>query len=227
MTSYALITEEELKSLADAKISGLAFMVYTALRTHSRNSNNSVFPSIGRIESLLGMNYSKRSIHRALKSLENSGLIQINQKESKSRFVLLAMKVKAAVEAAANEVKSCMRPNRPTMRPNRPYKKRKKNRSNFYINKIRRSTDYIPETPKADEQQMAPWPQTISNDLKKLMFATTLGVHHHMAWNGQNPPLETINRLDSWMNEQNLPVFGEDQDKTAKNLLRKLSIKVG
>tara|TARA_R110002020_G_C16300691_1_gene773117 strand:+ start:490 stop:1227 length:738 start_codon:yes stop_codon:yes gene_type:complete len=245
MSSYAVITDTELKALAQAKVSGLAFMVYTALRSHSRNSNNHVFPSIGRLKLMLGDVFSRRSIHRALKNLENSGLIQINSKESKSRFVLLAMKVKEAVKKAANEVKSCMRPNRPTMRPNRPYKNRKKrNYYNYNKNKRTQDSDHrsgrrkhgtgailgrrSEASPEIEEYDpTAYWPEAIANDLKKLMFATTLGVHHHMAWNGQNPPLETINRLDSWMNEQNLPVFGEDQDKTAKKLLCDLCIKTG
>jgi len=222
MSTYAVITDTELKALAQAKVSGLAFMVYTALRTHSRNSNNHVFPSIGRLKLMLGDVFSRRSIHRALKRLEISGLIQINSKESKSRFILLAMKVKEVVEKAANEVKSCMRPNRTTMRPNRPYKQRKKERNNYYIKTKRGPTDYSPQSQREPEEQMAPWPKSLQNSLQRLLFATTLGVEHHMAFGSHKLSPETIKQLHRFMHQQHLPVFGEEQDKKAKSILKSL-----
>ena len=100
--TYAAITAEELRLLATSKQSGLSTQIYIALRSFAWTKDD-VFPSIKKISSLLGDAYCRTSIHKALKKLQDAGLIKINERTSKSRFVLLARKVALAAKQAVKE----------------------------------------------------------------------------------------------------------------------------
>lgn len=97
---YAQITTEEITALAKVKASGLAVLVYSALSAHDwTRSDGVVFPSIKRLCKLLP-GYHKSSIYKALKFLEDAGLIQRKEATSKSRFKLVMRAVKEkAIEA--------------------------------------------------------------------------------------------------------------------------------
>lgn len=94
----AIVTIEEITALSQAKASGLAMSIYMILAAHDWQKGV-CFPSIGTISKRLGGAYAENSIHRCLKWLEDRGFIKRNEAKSKSRFVMLLRKVKAAAKA--------------------------------------------------------------------------------------------------------------------------------
>lgn len=241
MTSFAIITESELKAIAAAKVSGLSFMVYTALRTHSRNDENVVFPSIGRIKSILGDCYSKRSIHRALKSLATAKLIKVNAKTSKSRFVLLAMKVKEAMRTAADEVvtkwshkkkpnsrnqnSKSIRPSKKQVRPFRPHKRKIEKRNYYIINNTRK----LQKTTAANESGTSECPPAIANEVKKLFWGCLYGIGHPSSFGDENLSSRTIDEmriwLENWKDSTGESYFGAENEAKSVDFLAQMEVR--
>ena len=84
---FAKIEEVEIKELATRKASGLATQLYLVLSSHCWGGNK-CFPSLERIKEMLGNAYHIGSIHRALKWLEDQGLIKRQEAKSRHRFTL-------------------------------------------------------------------------------------------------------------------------------------------
>jgi Fe2+ or Zn2+ uptake regulation protein len=107
---YAQITSAELNKLATLKASGLQTQVYLALASHAWGKD-SCFPSLSTIRKALGNVPHINSIHRALKWLEDVGLIRRHNPTSKSRFQLILRKVKEAVKRCSNDMVRAVQPN--------------------------------------------------------------------------------------------------------------------
>jgi len=77
-TTFAAISTTELTSLATARVSRSAILVYCAISSHLRGfeGSTSAFPSIARIMALLGGSVSRRMVFKALKDLREAGLIK-------------------------------------------------------------------------------------------------------------------------------------------------------
>lgn len=165
--SFSTITDKELHLLSTTKQSGLATQLYIALRSFAWNSNK-VFPSIKKISELLGNAYRRTSIHKALKSLEKAGLIEINERTSKSRFVLLARKVATAAKQA---VKECFQSDtsdvsnrtQETKKKKENYKKYNKKRT--FQNHKRRNNRF--QAPSKEQQQSPPRIQPPTDEIRQ------------------------------------------------------------
>lgn len=116
---YAKIDETELEKLAQKRASGLQTQLYVALAVHCHNKN-SCFPSLERLQKILGGVYHINSIHRALKWLEEKKFITRKEATSKSRFSLMLRQIKTALT------------NRFRKSPNGYDKHQRKNNNNNY-----------------------------------------------------------------------------------------------
>ena len=123
----AIVTIEEITALSKVKASGLAMSIYMILAAHDWGKGSS-FPSIATISKRLANQYSKSSIHRCLKWLEDQGFIKRNEAKSKNRFVLLMRKVKAALKAEVSKIRQ------PSTK-NRTIREKKKKRNNYCYSK--------------------------------------------------------------------------------------------
>lgn len=113
--TFATLHHIEIQKLAELKAPGTCWAVVAALNSFAQDKT-SCFPSIQTIMQYLGGSYGRRAIHRALKWLEDHGLIVRNHRRSKSRFVLKlrsmaysgieALKRKRQSEPAAYEDKA-------------------------------------------------------------------------------------------------------------------------
>tara|TARA_R100000655_G_scaffold797_2_gene3309 strand:- start:10116 stop:10730 length:615 start_codon:yes stop_codon:yes gene_type:complete len=98
---YAQLTENEIKTLSEHKASGAAWAVYTALAAHAWKKAE-VFPSIKRIQDVIGGHYTRRTIYAALRFLDKVGLIVRKAATVKERFTLALKKAaKVAKHGAA------------------------------------------------------------------------------------------------------------------------------
>lgn len=93
---YAQIEVPEITKLATLKAGGLATLTYMVLAAHDWG-RGSCFPSLKTIADKLGGAYHTKSIQRALKWLEDNGLIKRQEATSKQRFTMVLRKVKEAV----------------------------------------------------------------------------------------------------------------------------------
>jgi hypothetical protein len=121
---YAQITSVELSKLATLKASGLQTQVYLALASHAWG-RETCFPSLKTIKKALANVPHINSISRALKWLEDVGLIARQEATSKSRFRLILRKVKEAVKKCSNEMVNAII-------PPRIYKRKPKRRNTSY-----------------------------------------------------------------------------------------------
>jgi hypothetical protein len=172
---HSQITAKELELLATNKCSGMQTHVYLALRSFTWKSN-SCFPSISKISELLGNAYNRTSIHRALKALQDAGLIEIGSRTSKSRFILLARKIAYAAKQAVKE----MLPNGSRMSPDGNDKKQRK--ENYKKNKYKKRTrgrkyqknlkQKSLTTPRCESSptEELPLPEKLTIPMKKLFF---------------------------------------------------------
>lgn len=80
---YATISTHEIQRLAQAKASGCAVLVYQVLCSFSRVNRPFAFPSQSTISEMLGGAYSLRAIQKAIKFLEDQGIIK--RKASRKR----------------------------------------------------------------------------------------------------------------------------------------------
>ena len=88
--TYAIVNIQEIKKLQECSLSGLQTRVYMVLCSFSNNKAN-CFPSLKTIAETLGMSCKSatQQVLRALKVLEDVGLIKRNSKRSKSRFEMI------------------------------------------------------------------------------------------------------------------------------------------
>ena len=101
---YAQLTENEIKTLSEHRASGAAWAVYTALAAHAWKKAE-VFPSIKRIQDVIGGHYTRRTIYAALRFLDKVGLIVRKAATVKERFTLALKKVaKVAKHGAARSL---------------------------------------------------------------------------------------------------------------------------
>ena len=80
---YATISTHEIQRLAQAKASGCAVLVYQVLCSFARVNRPFAFPSQSTISEMLGEAYTLRAIQKAIKFLEDQGIIK--RKASKER----------------------------------------------------------------------------------------------------------------------------------------------
>lgn len=184
---HSQITAKELELLATNKCSGMQTHVYLALRSFTWKSN-SCFPSISKISELLGNAYNRTSIHKALKALQDAGLIEIGSRTSKSRFILLARKIAYAAKQAVKECFQTDTSKSPTGNKKRTrkenykkYKYKKRTRGRKYQKRLEQDSNKTPrcEAPPTEE---LPLPEKLTIPMKKLFF---------QSWNGTGvlPPL--------------------------------------
>lgn len=143
----AIVTIEEITALSKVKASGLAMSIYMILAAHDWGKGSS-FPSIATISKRLANQYSKSSIHRCLKWLEDQGFIKRNEAKSKNRFVLLMRKVKAALKAEVSKIRQ------PSPK-NRTIREKKKKRNNYRYSKTASQREKINNHQK--RRQIADW----------------------------------------------------------------------
>lgn len=133
---YAQITSVELNKLATLKASGLQTQVYLALASHAWGKET-CFPSLNTIRKALGNVPHINSISRALKWLEDVGLIARQNPTSKSRFRLILRKVKEAVKKCSNEMVRAVKPTgyhkRKAKKRNTSYSKQKEKNNHTQI----------------------------------------------------------------------------------------------
>jgi len=126
MKMYAQLTEIEIKTLAEHRASGAAWAVYTALAAHAWKKAE-VFPSIKRIQDVIGGHYTRRTIYAALRFLDKVGLIVRKAATVKERFTLALKKAKKVLKhGAASSLQNTSRVRRDS------HHKRKQKRMNNY-----------------------------------------------------------------------------------------------
>lgn len=140
----AVVSIEEITALSKAKASGLAMSIYMILAAHDWGKGSS-FPSIATISKRLANQYSKSSIHRCLKWLEDQGFIKRNEAKSKNRFVLLMRKVKAALKAEVSKIRHRGTENRTIRKKkkklNTSYSKQKNNKIKNIVSWLNKMVD--------------------------------------------------------------------------------------
>ena len=88
--SFAKISINEIQILHQKKVSGLEMLVYTVIASHIHSKHrNNAYPSLRRIQEVLGGNTKLQSIARAITNLVNKGLLEKGKIRSKSRFLLI------------------------------------------------------------------------------------------------------------------------------------------
>ena len=123
---YAQLTENEIKTLSEHRASGAAWAVYTALAAHAWKKAE-VFPSIKRIQDVIGRHYTRRTIYAALRFLDKVGLIVRKAATVKERFTLALKKVaKVAKHGAGRSLQDPAQVRRDS------HHKRKQKRKNNY-----------------------------------------------------------------------------------------------
>ena len=128
---YAQLTENEIKTLSEHRASGAAWAVYTALAAHAWKKAE-VFPSIKRIQDVIGGHYTRRTIYAALRFLDKVGLIVRKAATVKERFTLALKKVaKVAKHGAARSLQDPAQ-----VRRDSHHKRKQKRKNNYrYSNK--------------------------------------------------------------------------------------------
>ena len=138
---YAQIQAPEIAKLATMKASGLATQTYMVLAMHDWGKGYS-FPSIQTISEKLGNAYHIKSIHRALKWLEDNLFIKRKEATSKQRFSMVLRKIKTSVTKAFQRAPESYHKNQMKRRNNPSYySKRKTNK----ISKSQKRIQYINE----------------------------------------------------------------------------------
>lgn len=140
--TYAIVNLQEIRKLQEASLSGFQTRVYMVLCSFANNEAN-CFPSLKTIADSLGMacKSASQQVLRALKRLEDVGLIKRNSRRSKSRFEMLTrravLKAKSLLKNQTTSVsnkpnKECLqkqttnnRTNFPSISPQGEKKKRK------------------------------------------------------------------------------------------------------
>ncbi len=90
MTTFAKISIQEIQALHQKKASALEIIIYQAIASHIHSDKkNNAFPSLRRIQSLIGGMTHIQSITRAITSLARKGLISKGKVRSKDRFILI------------------------------------------------------------------------------------------------------------------------------------------
>ena len=95
LVSFAQITNQELITLSQSRVSRSAILVYVAISTHLRDLKGSTtaFPSVRRLIALLGDQVSRSAIFRALNELEAANLIKRERKaERRSNTYTLTLR---------------------------------------------------------------------------------------------------------------------------------------
>jgi hypothetical protein len=139
-TTFAIISTNDITSLATDKASGCVWAVYSTLLQFSRNKA-SCFPSVPTINKVLGESYTIRAIQKSLLWLEERKYIKRNDHKSKERFVMLKKVVSATIKTLTN--KSSHKQGTKV-----PYKKRKENYS-FFKRKKQNTSSYSPQKTKS------------------------------------------------------------------------------
>lgn len=138
-TTFAIISTNDITSLATDKASGCVWAVYSTLLQFSRNKA-SCFPSVPTINKVLGESYTIRAIQKSLLWLEKRKYIKRNDHKSKERFVMLKKVVSATIKTLTNKSSH-------KQRTKVPYKKKKENYS-FFKRKKQNTSSYSPQKTK-------------------------------------------------------------------------------
>ena len=213
---YAQIEVPEITKLATLKAGGLATLTYMVFAAHEWRRDGTCFPSLKTIADKLGGAYHIKSIQRALKWLEDNGLIKRQEATSKQRFTMLLRKVKRAVTNTFRKPQNSSQKTQTKRRNNKYYSKRRK------INKYHQKEVSRPQKMSSDEAILA--------ELHGAMETRQL---HLWAQDPANAPyLTSSNRTPSnypmpdkrpakWQNEQVYEVINrrfraETQEKRSK-----------
>ena len=152
--SYSLVNTEELAKLASLNASGSVFAVYSVLCAYARRAK-SCFPSIKTISRLLGDAYHRTTIQKALRFLEDNGIIKRGSRRSQNRFQMTfrvaVQKIKQLItsnnECSQSSSKECSQSSS---------RRKQEGRNSYKQNRRRTSFHYVapPETPEDKKEAL-------------------------------------------------------------------------
>lgn len=110
MTHFAKISINEIQKLNAAKASGLEIIIYQAIAAHIfSNTRKNAYPSLLRIQKIIGGIQSIQSITRAINGLVKKGLLEKGKVRTRKRFVLIHRPIKKITEQAKKHAQSFLK----------------------------------------------------------------------------------------------------------------------
>ena len=123
--TFARLSIQEIEILQNKKCSGLEWSIYAVISSHIHSvKKNTAYPSIRRIQSLLGDNPPKiQNIVRAISRMVKKGILQKGKVRSKSRFTLHHRPIIRATKKLINHAKTFVSRYTPSSLSNAIYNK--------------------------------------------------------------------------------------------------------
>lgn len=108
---FARLTIQEIEILQSRKCSGLEWSIYAVISSHIHSvKRNTAYPSLKRIQSLLGENPPTiQSIVRAISKMVQKGILEKGKVHTRSRFTLIHRPVKFISEKIKSQAKTFIR----------------------------------------------------------------------------------------------------------------------
>jgi len=108
--TFARLSVTEIQTLQAKKASGLEWSIYAVISSHIHTvKKNTAYPSLKRIQSLLGKNPPKiQNIVRAITRMVEKGILERGAARTKTRFTLIHRPVQAA-KKILNQTKTFLR----------------------------------------------------------------------------------------------------------------------
>jgi len=106
--TFARLSIQEIEILQTKKCSGLEWSIYAVISSHIHSvKKNTAYPSLKRIQSLLGDNPPKiQNIVRAISKMVQKGILERGKVRSKSRFTLHHRPIVKATKKIVNHAKT-------------------------------------------------------------------------------------------------------------------------
>lgn len=106
--SFARLSIQEIEILQSKKCSGLEWSIYAIISSHIHSvKKNTAYPSLKRIQSLLGKNPPTiQSIVRAISKMVKKGILEKGKIRTQSRFTLIHRPIKTISKKLVNHAKT-------------------------------------------------------------------------------------------------------------------------